>query len=239
MDNNALLSPPLNAAVSVLKDGATSKAIALRGHAERTTSALIKEEGEELREAAEQSMNIILDLDLDSKIRWVSPSWQDFVGSTPESVRGRIIGDLLPEQQKDCFPNAIRALQKDDSGSKVVRFSVRTEEPTTIISETSASQEVGRRGGEYGGGDTNIGRDLCGTRGSGHHHLRSCYWRRESTPMWMVRPFIQREITIDLPDIPRRITRRWRRIAGFTFDEIGRDWYNRSTAQPTTAAGAL
>lgn len=124
MDDNGHLTPPTNPTINAIKDAETSRAGSLRGHLDRTASSVIQREGEELREAAEQSMNVLLDLDLDGKIRSASQSWQDLVGSLPGSVQGKPIADLLPDHQKNVFAEAVRALQTDDSGSKVVRFSV-------------------------------------------------------------------------------------------------------------------
>lgn len=46
----------------------------------RTPSMAIQAEKEDLKEAAEQSSTVILDLNLDGKVRWVSPSWEDIIG---------------------------------------------------------------------------------------------------------------------------------------------------------------
>ena len=45
----------------------------------RTVSMDFREEREDLKKAAEESLNAILELDLEGNVRWVSPSWQDFV----------------------------------------------------------------------------------------------------------------------------------------------------------------
>jgi hypothetical protein len=44
--------------------------------------AMMIEETEDLRQAAEQSQreNVLVELTLDNVIRWVSPSWQDVIG---------------------------------------------------------------------------------------------------------------------------------------------------------------
>jgi len=46
--------------------------------------AMMIEETEDLRQAAEQSQreNVLLELTLDSIIKWVSSSWQDVIGYT-------------------------------------------------------------------------------------------------------------------------------------------------------------
>lgn len=145
MADNGHLTPPSNTAIEAIKDAASSNAGALRGHLDRSTSSIIKEEGEELREAAEQSLNVILDIDLDGKIRWASPSWGLLVGTKPESIRGRPVVELLPEHQNEIFANAVQQLRKDDSGSKVVRFAVRPGKELSQAAEPSADKtEVSR-----------------------------------------------------------------------------------------------
>ena len=44
--------------------------------------AMIIEETEDLRQAAEQSQreNVLVELTLDNSIKWVSSSWQDVIG---------------------------------------------------------------------------------------------------------------------------------------------------------------
>jgi serine/threonine-protein kinase RIM15 len=47
---------------------------------ERTPSSAIRQEKDDLKEAAEHSFNVIVDLSLEGNIRWVSPSWQEIIG---------------------------------------------------------------------------------------------------------------------------------------------------------------
>ena len=114
-ENTEMLAPPV---VSQLRAQAG-------GQMERSLSADIREEREDLREAAEQTLNVILDLDLDGTIRWVSPSWTDVIGTTLESVQGKAIKDLLVSDNKEVFAEIVDSMQKDDSRSQIVRFSVR------------------------------------------------------------------------------------------------------------------
>jgi len=46
----------------------------------RTVSSVIRAEKEDLKEAARDTLNVIIDLNLDGRVRWVSPSWKDIVG---------------------------------------------------------------------------------------------------------------------------------------------------------------
>ena len=110
------LAPP--AVTSLRQEVATG-----RVPMQRTTSTDIREEREDLKEAAEHSLNVILHLGLDGIIRWVSPSWNDVVGTPAASVKDRPIADILLSN-KDAFANATESMKKDDSRSQIVRFQV-------------------------------------------------------------------------------------------------------------------
>jgi serine/threonine-protein kinase RIM15 len=94
------------------------------GQMERSLSNNIRAEREDLREAAEQTLNVIMDLSLTGVIRWVSPSWTDVIGTTLESVQGKLIQDLLIGDNKEVFSTVVDSMQKDDSRSQIVRFTV-------------------------------------------------------------------------------------------------------------------
>jgi serine/threonine-protein kinase RIM15 len=116
-DNNNMLAPPVPA-VSQLRAEAS-------GQMERSLSADIREEREDLREAAEQTLNVIMDLSLEGVINWVSPSWTDVIGTTLESVQGKAIKDLLVSDNKEVFSEIVESMKKDDSRSQIIRFSVQ------------------------------------------------------------------------------------------------------------------
>lgn len=92
---------------------------------ERSLSADIREEREDLREAAEQTLNVIMDLSLDGNIRWVSPSWTDVIGTPPDSVQDKSIADLLLDDNKDMFTEVVESMRKDDSHSQILRFHIQ------------------------------------------------------------------------------------------------------------------
>ncbi|KAK7970549.1 Response regulator receiver rim15p [Apiospora saccharicola] len=110
------LAPP---AVSSLR-----RAEAAGSSMERTLSADIREEREELREAAEQTLNVIVDLNLDGTIRWVSPSWVDVIGTQTDTLEGTPIADLIIGDDKGVFADAIDYMKTDDSRSHFIRFTV-------------------------------------------------------------------------------------------------------------------
>jgi serine/threonine-protein kinase RIM15 len=88
---------------------------------ERTIHQDMRGKSRSLKEAAEQSPTVIMDLDLDGHIRWVSPSWQKVIGIDPDSVRGKRIADLLVGNQT-AFTKRIEWMKRDDSRSQVIRF---------------------------------------------------------------------------------------------------------------------
>lgn len=129
-DTKALASPALTGLR--VQDG---------GPMERSLSADIREEREELREAAEQTLNVIMDLSLDGNIRWVSPSWTDVIGTSPESVQGRPIANLLLDENKDMFTEVVESMKKDDSRSQIIRFHVQLGPASKLLSSLEAKLE--------------------------------------------------------------------------------------------------
>jgi serine/threonine-protein kinase RIM15 len=115
-EDNKKLAPPV---VSQLRAQAAGSQM------ERSLSADIREERDDLREAAEQTLNVIMDLSLEGVIRWVSPSWTDVIGTTLESVQGKPIVDLLLGDNKQVFAEVVESMKKDDSRSQIIRFTVQ------------------------------------------------------------------------------------------------------------------
>ncbi|KAK8114504.1 Response regulator receiver rim15p [Apiospora kogelbergensis] len=158
---------------------------------ERTLSEDIREEREELREAAEQTLNVIVDLNLDGTIRWVSPSWVDVIGTQTDTLEHKPIADLIIGDDKGVFADAIAYMKQDDSRSHFIRFTVylgplsklitvnefgepenSENEPATVILEAQGIMVYDRATG----GDSHT--------------------------MWMIRPWIApREVKIDLPPL--------------------------------------
>ena len=115
----SLLVPP---AVTALRDQ-VAVMTPHRNLMERTISMDIREEREDLREAAEQTLNVILDIGLNGVVRWVSPSWRDVIGTQAEAIQNRPIGDIVLET-KSVFTDAIEEMLTDDSRSRIIRFTV-------------------------------------------------------------------------------------------------------------------
>lgn len=118
--DNVLVSPTVTAIKQDAGFGRLQPAHAM----ERSFSQDIQEGSQELKEAAEQTRNIILDLGLDGIIRWVSPSWTDVVGNHLDNVRGNPISRFIADDP-DVFTRAIESLKSDDSKRKFVRFCVK------------------------------------------------------------------------------------------------------------------
>lgn len=95
------------------------------GPMERSLSENIREEREELREAAEQTLNVIVDLNIDGTIRWVSPSWVDVIGTQPDSVIGTPIADLIVSDNTNVFSEVVESMRQDDRRSQFIRFAVK------------------------------------------------------------------------------------------------------------------
>lgn len=121
-EGDGYLSLPVPA-VTAIKQADAARAGMLRGQMERSTTADIRAEGQELKEAAEQTLNVILDVTLDGNIRWASPTWKEVFGTTVYSVLGRPVGSLILDNPS-LFTDAIESLKKDDSGSKIIRFAI-------------------------------------------------------------------------------------------------------------------
>lgn len=97
----------------------------------RSLSADIREERQELLEAAEQTPNVILDLSLDGQVNWVSPSWAEVIGTPLEEVEGKYIRDIILDN-KSAFADAVESLKQDDSRSQIVRFAINAG-PTALF----------------------------------------------------------------------------------------------------------
>lgn len=127
-----LLAPP---SVEKLRD----LDVASRMQMERTTSSNIREERDDLKTAAEQSLNVILDLSMDGRIRWVSPSWKDVIGTPLASVQSIFIADILVSD-RNAFTDALESMKKDDSRSQIVRFQVLMG-PESLLSPSSGASD--------------------------------------------------------------------------------------------------
>ena len=203
-----VLPPP---AVTALRNEPDSQATP-KDRMERSVSQDIREERADLKEAAEHSQNVILDLSLDGKIRWVSPSWQNVIGTSPDEVQGKPIADLLVDN-KTVFSEAVESIQRDDSRSQIVRFTLplgplaairrRSERSKGEDQVDQIEQPVDERMYEAQGIMV-----YDRTSGGGSHvsyltNIFGCLCIDDSTfqTMWMIRPYIVREITIDLPEV--------------------------------------
>lgn len=233
------LAPP---AVTALKSEA-AKTDPKRGAMERTSSMDFREEREDLKKAAEESMNAILELDLEGKVRWVSPSWLQLTGQDMGEIRGQNMADVVVDH-KSVFAERLESMRKDDSKSQIIRFAVKApraavelqedevpeeqqetprielppgvppEEPTEGFSLEAGPSELQNHiadGAEPKPETTEDEETPCPDPAKQREAIIQLeaqgimvYDRstgEESHTMWMVKPAVSREVTIDLPPV--------------------------------------
>lgn len=135
----ATLVPP---AVAALKEEA-NESLATRGQMERSISQDIREEREDLKRAAEQSANAIMDLNLDGAIRWVSGSWEQLTGTSPDLLKNKKISEIITSDHKTIFTDAIESMRRDDTKSRIIRFSVACQQrPRTAVQDKAEEAGV-------------------------------------------------------------------------------------------------
>ena len=138
--NDKFLAPPVLASIR-------NEEVAARVRMERTASQEIREERADLKEAAEQSLNVVVDLSLDGSIRWVSPSWKTVVGTPLDAVPGKAISDVLVPEGDGVNPflEAMESMKQDDSKSQIIRFkislgpsSIYFKDPNALVAQKEA-----------------------------------------------------------------------------------------------------
>ncbi|KAL1889094.1 rim15, signal transduction response regulator [Sporothrix stenoceras] len=188
-----ILAPP---AVTSLRDAA--------GIMQRSLSEDIREERDELREAAEQTLNVFMDLNLDGTIRWVSPSWVDVLGTPIDAVQGTAVADLVVGDNKAVFADVVKTMKKDDSRSQIVRFTMRLGALSKLLSTDMAlgpSEEEDDNTNTPEDQDTSKADDTIDLEAQGIMVYDTASGD-ESHTMWMIRPWIApREIKINLPPL--------------------------------------
>ncbi|KAK4168737.1 Serine/threonine-protein kinase cek1 [Cladorrhinum sp. PSN259] len=177
-------------APNMLAPPAVTSLRASAGVMERSLSEDIREEREELREAAEQTLNVLLDLNLDATVRWVSPSWVDVIGTQPDSVTGKPIADLIVSEDKTIFSRVVEGMKKDDRRSQFLRFAVYM----GPLAKFYPIEMLGQS-------DESIAPPIVELEAQGIM-VYSGASEGESHSMWMIRPWVPpREIKIDLPAV--------------------------------------
>ncbi|KAH0498793.1 hypothetical protein TgHK011_006030 [Trichoderma gracile] len=186
------MDKPSSPAVASLAPPAVSSLRAQQATAmERSISQDIREEREELREAAEQTLNAIAYLNLDGTIKWVSPSWTDVVGTPSESVEGVPISDLIVGENKNIFTDVVESMKRDDSKSHRVRFSVALG-PLSKLRSLESLQPLDP--------SQPLPTEVADLEAQGIMVYDSASGG-ESHTMWMIRPWIPHEVQIDLPAV--------------------------------------
>lgn len=181
--------PPTPLAVPAVSSLRVQQAIPM----ERTLSQDIRNEREELREAAESTLNAIVDLNLDGTVKWVSPSWSDVVGTPIDEIHGKHISDLIVSDNKNVFTDMVVTMKKDDSKSYRIRFSVQLGPLSKL---RNMSELVGDDHSVHG-----LDSRIAHLEAQGIMVYDSASGG-ESHTMWMLRPWTApQEIQIDLPDL--------------------------------------
>lgn len=155
-DQQTLLSPTVN---TIRKDDL------IRQQMERTISTDIREEREDLKEAAEQSLNVILDLGLDGTVRWISPSWKDVIGTPLESIQGKRIADVIVEN-KNAFEEAVESMKQDDSRSQLIRFAVILG-PLSVLKQGRSNTDFPFEQDDQGQGENSENVEVINLEGQG------------------------------------------------------------------------
>lgn len=131
MASSRIAAPLVSPAVAALKEEANHD-LATHGQMERSISQDIREEREDLKKAAEQSVNAIMELNLDGAIRWVSHSWEQLTGYPYGEIVGRKMHELISSDHKAIFADAIESMRRDDTKSRIIRFQVPYRGPVQV-----------------------------------------------------------------------------------------------------------
>jgi serine/threonine-protein kinase RIM15 len=158
VDGKKLLPKP--AAVAQMRAAAAAEAASQKNKMARTLSEDIREQREDLKEAAEYTESVVVDLSLDGVVRWLSPSWKDVVGTEPESVIDKPIAQILISE-KDIFEKALEAIRKDDARSQIVRFTVAMG-PSSTVHKKHARKNAGKDQASESASDEDLTIDLEG-----------------------------------------------------------------------------
>ncbi|KAK7521824.1 hypothetical protein IWZ03DRAFT_102272 [Phyllosticta citriasiana] len=184
------LAPPAVTALK-LEAGAPHRSVPMQ----RTLSQSNRHEMEQLREAAEQTLNVLVDLNLDGTIRSVSPSWKDVVGTEPETVVGKPIEDLLIGN-KSAFADAVEKMQNNDSRSRLIRFSIAMG-PASKMRKNETSDDQDESAVEQPETPEPFALNLEAQGIMSYNPVSG----EDGHTIWMMRPSVIREVTIDLPEI--------------------------------------
>lgn len=155
----------------------------------RSISHDMREERDDLRAVAEQSLNAIMDLGLDGNVRWISQSWFQLTGVKPEDLYGKAICDVVYDN-KTIFADAVTSMRKDDAKSRIIRFGVLGA-PIPIASDEAIEEGTSDMNSKKGHICLEAQGIMVYDRSTSH----------ESHTMWMIKPAVDRAVTIDLPAV--------------------------------------
>ncbi|KAG4303206.1 hypothetical protein PCK1_000544 [Pneumocystis canis] len=155
-------------------------------------------EEQDLKQTAKESqrINILIELSLDGKFKWLSPSWEEIVGINPEKVIGRPISEFIFGDD-NVFTRATNVLLKDDSHIFRIHFNIITNLPTIDEREMGVFLPFNDNGNAYSKDDNDLlyRENLTGIlEMEGHGILiRDRFTSNAIHTMWIARPVIDIE----------------------------------------------
>lgn len=191
------LQPP---AVAALRNEAEPGSHKHRHAMERSFSQDIQEGTQELKQAAELTRNIILDVSLDGIIRWVSPSWTDVVGTQLESVKGKPISSFIHDDPH-AFESAIESLKSNTSKSQFIKFAIQIGTQSDLSPMLASHKDALRKleGRAEDEADDEPQKALLELEGQGIMVYDRASGKQSHT-MWMLQPATEPvQVTISLP----------------------------------------
>ncbi|SCU90910.1 LANO_0D10242g1_1 [Lachancea nothofagi CBS 11611] len=155
---------------------------------------------EYLKVATDTSASILLELNMDGRIRYLSSIWEHIVGTSVEAIVGQSISDILvgSDQDRSVFQRAIDLMIREDCSYKV-RFLV--ESGSTGNSKTQTSSSAGSDNGTA----TTVKPELIELDAQGII-IAAGINNLPTHSMWIVKPFCEMGNITDLPqDLVKRL----------------------------------
>lgn len=118
----------------------TAATVALPGTGHRLVGSMLvplDAEQVDLREASADSLPVVMELDLDGRIRYVSTNWETVVGTAVPKILDRPISDLLigaSDADLSVFNDALAQMVRDNASYKV-KFVTATNDRNLVVQE--------------------------------------------------------------------------------------------------------
>jgi len=115
----------------------------------KRAEAILRESEEKFRSIVETSPNMIWEVDLSGKFRYMSPMVQTILGYKPEEIIGRSITDLVPEEMKSSAVKELDKLSKSSKPSSL-EFPARHRNGTEMVLEIRPARTMSPDGKHIG-----------------------------------------------------------------------------------------